>query len=172
MDDRWTQRIADRLRWAAVSAPGGSPHAAPPAGPAPEAAETVSAVLACADQTEFVRRAYRLALSRDPSPGELAGRVKRMKAFPFFFTRERMLRRLLTSVEAELVRRAEQARAAATAHRLSAQLVAAFSQMNGSEEWIAGSVAQLLRSAERTAARLAAIEQRLPAGPGGVACGS
>lgn len=171
MDDRWTQRIADRLRWSAVAAPGGSPHALP-VGAAPDAAETVSAVLTCPDQTEFVRRAYRLALCREPSPDELAGRVKRMKAFPFFFTRERLLRRLLTSVEGELVRRAEQARAADTAQRLSAHLVAVFSQMNGSEEWIAGSVAQLLRAAERTAARLAAIEQRLPAGAGGVACGS
>lgn len=111
MTDRWTQRIADRLRWAG----GPTAAAAQAVPPAPDAAEAVSAVLACADDTEFVLRAYRLVLARDPSPGELAGRVKRLR-IPFF-TRERMLRRLLGSVEAQLVVRAEQVRlAAAVAH--------------------------------------------------------
>jgi hypothetical protein len=108
MHDRWTQRIADRLRWA------GGPAAAAPgqaAAPAVDTAEAVSAVLECADDVEFVRRAYRLVLARDPSPGELAGRVKRLR-IPFF-TRQRMLRRLLGSVEAQLVVRAEQVRLAA-----------------------------------------------------------
>lgn len=177
MDERWAQRIADRLRWVGVSsAPGGTPAGVHVAA-SPDATETVSSVLACPDLTEFVRRAYRLALSRDPNPGELTNRVRRLKYFPFY-TRERMLRRLLTSVEAELVRRAEQSRATDTAHRLSAHLSAVLTQVASSEEWVAGSLAQLLRASERTASHLAAIDQRLtaggphPAAAGGTACGS
>lgn len=177
MDDRWTQRIADRLRWAGAVAAPGSTAAGPVVSPAPEATETVSSVMACTDLSEFVRRAYRLALARDPNPGELADRVRRLKYLPFY-SRERMLRRLVASVEAELVRRAEQARATETAHRLSAHLSAVLSQVAASEEWVAGTLSQLMRAAERTAAHLAALDQRLaqagahPAGAGGAACGS
>jgi hypothetical protein len=177
MDERWAQRIADRLRWAGVASAPGGPSAGVSVPPAPDTSDAVSSVLACPDPAEFVRRAYRLALSRDPNPGELANRVKRLKYFPFY-TRERMLRRLLTSVEAELVRRAEQARATDTAHRLSAHLSAVLTQVASSEEWVAGSLAQLLRASERTASHLAALDQRLTAGgpptaaAGGTACGS
>jgi hypothetical protein len=113
MTDRWTQRIADRLRWAG----GGMTAAAPtdpdlPATPSVATAEAVSAVFTCADPAEFVRKAYRLVLARDPSPGELARRVTRLKYLPFY-TRTLMLRRLTGSVEAQLVLRAEQQRQAA-----------------------------------------------------------
>lgn len=177
MDERWTQRISDRLRWAGVVTVPGSTATGPAVSPTPEATDTVSAVIACTDLSEFVRRAYRLALAREPNPGELADRIWRLKFIPFY-SREWMLRRLIGSVEAELVRRAEQARATETSHRLSANLSAVLSQVAASEEWMAGALSQLMRSAERTAAHLAALDQRLtsaavhPAGAGGAACGS
>jgi hypothetical protein len=110
MLDRWTQRIADRLRWA-----GGVTVAAPtdlPGDASVGTAEAVSAVFTCGDHAEFVRKAYRLVLARDPSPGELSRRVTRLKYLPFY-SRRVMLRRLVGSVEAQLVLRAEQQRQAA-----------------------------------------------------------
>ncbi len=173
MDERWAHRIADRLRWGGVTSALGGGSPGPAFDPTPEVADTVSRVLECADTAEFVRRAYRLILSREPSEVELANRVKRLTGMPFY-TRERMLRRLLGSVEGLLVRRAEQARATEATHRLSTQLKAALAQVASGEEWTAGGLAQLLRAAERTAAQLTALDGRLAGIPraGGVACGS
>jgi len=74
-------------------------------------------------------------------------------------------------------RRVEQSRATETAHRLSAHLTAVLSQVAASEEWVAGSLAQLLRASERTTGQLAELDRRLvvagPHGePGGAKCGS
>lgn len=61
-------------------------------------------VIATADPAEFVRRAYRFILRREASEGEVRSRVWRLKHVPFY-SRDRMLRRLLQSPEAGLVGR-------------------------------------------------------------------
>jgi hypothetical protein len=159
MDDQWTRRIADRLNWdRTVTAqftdsppvPAADSHAAPTSDPR----AAVTAVMLAPTADEFVRRAYRLALGRDPSPDELAQRVRRMK-LPFF-TRGRMLRRLLGSVEAQLVLRAEQVRAAA-------HLQAVLPQLLATADRLAASVAQLRKTVERAAEQVRAVGGRVDA---------
>ncbi len=171
MDDQWAQRIADRLRWSSDATPA-DPNA-PFAGPSRETAqaEAEAAVLSCEDRTEFVRRAYRLALSRDPSPGELAGRLKRMKLLPFLFTRERLLRRLLSSVEAEMVRRVKQARAVEAGVRAA---VEATQVVEGRVQVMEGRVLGAVVEGERrvageTARAVSEAESRLSGAADGVA---
>lgn len=171
MDDQWTRRIADRLNWdRTVAAPftdsppvsaATAAAADSPAAPATDPRAAVTAVMLAPTAGEFVRRAYQLALGRDPSPAELAERVRRMK-LPFY-TRGRMLRRLFGSVEAQLVLRAEQVRAADDARRAADHLEAVLPQVLAATERLASSVAQLRKATERTAEQLAAVGGRVDA---------
>lgn len=163
MDDQWTRRIADRLNWDRTVAaplpdtPPVSAAADSPAAPAADPRAGVTGVILAPTADEFVRRAYRLALGRDPSPAELAQRVRRLK-LPFY-TRGRMLRRLFGSIEAQLVLRAEQVRAAEDARRTAAYL----ETLLVATERLTASVSQLRKTAERTAEQVAAVGGRVDA---------
>jgi hypothetical protein len=157
MDDQWTRRIADRLNWDRLVT---AQVTDPPPPPSTDPRAAVSAVLLAPTPDEFVRRAYRLALGRDPSPAELAQRVRRLK-LPFF-TRGWLLRRLLGSAEGQLVRRAEQVQAAEAARRTADYLEAVVPQLLAADEQAAAAVARLREAVERAAG----------GPPGGTACGS
>lgn len=169
MDDQWTRRIADRLNWDRTvveqftdTPPALTPSADTPPAPPADPRAAVTAVMLAATPDEFVRRAYQLTLGRDPSPGELAQRVRRLKYIPFY-TRGWMLRRLLGSLEAQLVRRADQVRTAEAAQRTAAYLEAVVPQVLAANERLAASVAHLRKTAERTAEQVAAVGGRVDA---------
>jgi hypothetical protein len=127
-----------------------------------DTAAAITAVVHSPDNAEFVRRAYQLTLGRDPSPGELAQRVRRLKYIPFY-TRGRMLRGLLGSVEAQLVRRAEQVRAEKTAKQTIEYLGVVVPHAVSSEERLGAALAQLRRAVDRTNDLLAAVDGRVTA---------
>lgn len=66
------------------------------------------------DDTEFVLRAYRLALAREPDPGGFVNYLQRVRAG---IPRQQIIAELLDSDEAKTLRRRESRAALQTAHR-------------------------------------------------------